>query len=178
MSKPATKTTMNRNQQGIGEAIDPMVASESRPRQAKTKSYDYYDYYDYSGAAGNNRLAAALRLRKQRLQQQQQQQQSFAKRQSLVATTADLTADGSTAYGSYSHHGYHDCDNGISLGLLLTALLGIGVMFFTLFTKITMAGKRKKRDLDELIGVDDPLGMILERFQDFVFGGNMIKHIC
>ena len=105
--------------------VDPMVASESRRRQAKTKSFDYYDYYDYS---------AALKLRQQ---QQALLNQGFANRQSLAAT-ADLTADGTTAYGSFSHHGYHKCDNGISLGLLLTALLGIGVMFFTLFTKITI----------------------------------------
>ena len=38
-------------------------------------------------------------------------------------------------YGSYSH-GYEECDNGISLGLLLTALAALGVMFYTLYTKV------------------------------------------
>ena len=41
-------------------------------------------------------------------------------------------------YGSYaSHGGYEECDNGISLGLLLTALAALAVMFYTLYTKVT-----------------------------------------
>ena len=40
-------------------------------------------------------------------------------------------------YGSYaSHGGYEECDNGISLGLLLTALAALAVMFYTLYTKV------------------------------------------
>ena len=162
------KTVVAASSQKVQEQqTDPMVASES------FQSHDYYDY-DYYPSSASSKLVAALRLRRQR--QAALLNQGLAKRQSLAATSAsgsDLSSQGTSAYGSYSHHGYHDCDNGISLGLLLTALLGIGVMFFTLFTKITMAGKRKKRDVDELSGVNDPLGMILERFQDFVFGGNV-----
>ena len=42
-------------------------------------------------------------------------------------------------YGSYaSHGGYEECDNGISLGLLLTALAALAVMFYTLYTKVTI----------------------------------------
>ena len=40
-------------------------------------------------------------------------------------------------YGSYSSGGhYEECDNGISLGLLLTALAALAVMFYTLYTKV------------------------------------------
>ena len=31
------------------------------------------------------------------------------------------------------------CDQGIGLGILLLSALGIGIMFFTLYTKVTMA---------------------------------------
>ena len=103
---------------------------------------------------------------------------ALAKPVVVVAADADasrsgrqLSGAGSDAYGSYSSH-YDDCDNGISIGLLLTALLGIGVMFFTLFTKITMAGKRRKRSVREEIEEDvDPVGMMLDRFQEFALGG-------
>ena len=37
--------------------------------------------------------------------------------------------------GSDSEH-YEKCDNGISLGLLLTALAALAVMFYTLYTKV------------------------------------------
>ena len=39
-------------------------------------------------------------------------------------------------YGSYSSSHYEECDNGISLGLLLTALAALAVMFYTLYTKV------------------------------------------
>ena len=38
--------------------------------------------------------------------------------------------------GSYSSSHYEECDNGISLGLLLTALAALAVMFYTLYTKV------------------------------------------
>ena len=38
-------------------------------------------------------------------------------------------------YGSYSS-GYEECDNGISLGLLLTALAALAVMLYVLYTKV------------------------------------------
>ena len=37
--------------------------------------------------------------------------------------------------GSDSEH-YEKCDNGISLGLLLTALAALAMMFYTLYTKV------------------------------------------
>ena len=53
---------------------------------------------------------------------------------------------GSDLSGSLSG-GYGGCDNGISLGLLITTLVSIAVMFYALYTKITMAGKKRKRSI-------------------------------
>ena len=43
------------------------------------------------------------------------------------------------------------CDEGVGLGILLMTALGVGIMFFTLYTKVTMAmtGRKKRRDLDD-----------------------------
>ena len=86
-----------------------------------------------------------------------------------------LLGSESSMYGSYSS-GYKDCE-GISIGLLLTALLGIGVLFFTLYTKITMLGRRRKRSaVQEAIAEDvDPISEFLENFQDFAFGGKYLN---
>ena len=59
-----------------------------------------------------------------------------------------MKAAASGGYGSYSGDDY--CDNGISIGLLLTAALGIAVMFYTLYTKITMAGGRRRKKRSEV----------------------------
>jgi hypothetical protein len=80
-----------------------------------------------------------------------------------------LGSFGGGNYGSYSS-GYGDyCDNGISIGLLLTALLGIGVMFFTLFTKITMLTGRRRRAASE---DQEALGTLVDKLQDVILGGN------
>ena len=84
-------------------------------------------------------------------------------------------------HGSYSSSGY-GCDNGISLGLLLTAALGIAVMFYTLYTKITMAGRRRrKRSLRESSEIEenmeiieeevDPLPYMIDHMTDLFFSG-------
>lgn len=79
------------------------------------------------------------------------------------------------AVGSYSSGyggGKDECDNGISIGLLATALLGIGVSFFTLLTKITMiTGRRKRRDLNHGQADHDSVGLIVNELHDVVFGG-------
>ena len=54
-----------------------------------------------------------------------------------------LTTAASDQLGSFD--GHHKCDNGVSICLLLTTLAGIGVLYFILFTRITMAGRRRKR---------------------------------
>ena len=87
---------------------------------------------------------------------------------------------GKQLYGSYGHSGhgggYEDCE-GIDIGLLLTALLGIGVGFFTLFTKITMitgGGRRKKRDIDQVKEDIDPVSVIVGSLSDAIYGGKML----
>ena len=68
---------------------------------------------------------------------------------------------------SYGSYGKMDCP-GIPIALLLTTLLGIGILGFILFTKITAAGRRKRNandgcssllPLEEILKVVD-FGMI------------------
>ena len=84
-------------------------------------------------------------------------------------------------HGSYSSSGY-GCDNGISLGLLLTAALGIAVMFYTLYTKITMAGRRRRKrspressEIEENMEIIeeevDPLPYMIDHMTDLFFSG-------
>ena len=148
---------------------DDMVMAESAGHARAYGTASSYDYYDYDSPSP---------------------QSSFSKRQLFSGLSSSLkkssapaklktsasNALGSYSYGSYGGghhgHGYHDkCDNGISIGLLLTALLGIGVMFFTLFTKITMI-TRRKRSLREQLEADDPYRMVLAQFSDIVYEGN------
>lgn len=84
--------------------------------------------------------------------------------------------------GSLSGHDkdhHDDCDTGINITLLLLTLLAMGVLFFTLYTKITMAGMRRKRSPDdeaeyglgasiEALGLH-PVELSLLRFQQLVF---------
>ena len=121
------------------------------PSSSWLRLTNYYDYYDFSQ---EKQQAAAL------------YKNAFAKRQAAPGSYVSS----SDPYGSYSSK-YSDCDNGLSLGLLVTALMGIGVMFFTLFTKITMGRKKRSMPEDPLTGLSDPIGMVLDRFQELVFGG-------
>ena len=63
-----------------------------------------------------------------------------------------LTA--SEQVGSYS--GHHKCDNGVSICLLVTTLAGIGVLYFILFQRITMAGRRRRRKRSSSGAAPDP----------------------
>lgn len=148
------------------EGADDLMASESVDQG---RSFDYYDY-DYGRYA-----APALARRQLYVGKSKLPSKSIKK---PASSSSDMLGSFSSLFGSYSG-GYHDkCDNGISLGLLLTTLLGIGVMFFALFTKITM-GRRKKRSL-----TSSPAGLeeesdfdvytLLDKFTDIVNGG---KHI-
>lgn len=145
--------------------------SNNRYQQSNS---DYYDYYDYGGGQSNN------------YQRPVQQQRVQIKRNNLVNNQqgvnrrmSNLKAAASGGYGSYSGDDY--CDNGISIGLLLTAALGIAVMFYTLYTKITMAGGRRRRkksvesiieDIEEEI---DPIKFAIDHITDYLYSGNCIS---
>jgi len=77
------------------------------------------------------------------LQQQRQQQQLFEDQlaASASADTSSLVAAESTAFEGRERK----CDDGVSIALLLTTLLGIGIGFFALLNAITMARRRRRR---------------------------------
>lgn len=50
----------------------------------------------------------------------------------------------SSIHGSYSGGGKTQCDEGISLAILIATLAGIAVLAFTLYTKITMIERRRR----------------------------------
>ena len=59
---------------------------------------------------------------------------------------------------SSSGYGYY-CDNGINIALLITTLAGIAVMFYVLYTKLTMqAGRRKKKEAE--FSVEEHISML------------------
>ena len=90
-----------------------------------------------------------------------------------TAPTAMMEASDSEVYGSYGGHsgyGHKDCE-GIDIGLLLTTLLGLGVGFFTLFTKITML-KRRKRSAEEIHSQD--MGLLMDQLHGVLIGGKAI----
>ena len=51
-------------------------------------------------------------------------------------------------HGGAAHSGYggYCMEDQVSIGLLVTAIAGIGIMWYTLYTKIQVNGGRKKRD--------------------------------
>ena len=57
----------------------------------------------------------------------------------LFGQPSKEAASRSDSYGSYSS-GYEECDNGISLGLLLSVFAALAVMFYTLYTKVVFMG--------------------------------------
>lgn len=84
---------------------------------------------------------------------------------------------GRDSYGSLSGHGgYVDCE-GVDIGLLLTAVLGIGAAFFALFTKITMIGRRKKRDLldQSSSSSSDLVNTLINELHGVLYGGNALS---
>ena len=123
------------------------VVGASTNRNNKYSSNDYYDYYDYGGS---NSYSPKQNYR------QPAQQPRYLKNNNggggllggFNRRMSNMKAAASGGYGSYSGDDY--CDNGISIGLLLTAALGIAVMFYTLYTKITMAGGRRRKKRSEV----------------------------
>ncbi len=155
-----------------------MVAAASNNRynryngNGNQQNYDYYDYYDYG--SGNQNQQQYNRQRQQQSYRNFRQNGNnnnpgINRRNGL----AGLLGAASGGYGSYSS-GYDECDNGISIGLLLTAALGIAVMFYTLYTKITMAGRRRKKRSDEIAEDVNPIPFVLSNILDFVFSGKYL----
>jgi len=115
---------------------------------------DDYDYYDYDGLVSNG------------LKYKAGNRELFNQRKGVPGVSA------TSAMGSFSGfhaggYGEEYCDNGISVALLITALLGLAVMFWVLYTKITMAAGRKRRS-DH--GSKNYL-TFLETFEDLVYAG-------
>ena len=132
---------------------------QQRNQQPQNSRYssDYYDDYDYSYPSYNTRNLYNRQI---------QNSQNFGLNRRMGGSAYNMRT--AASHGSYSDD---YCDNGISIGLLLTAALGIAVMFYTLYTKITMAGgrRRKKRDEDEEI---ESFKFGLEHITDFFYSGN------
>ncbi len=90
----------------------------------------------------------------------------------MLNSASEAVGSLSSLYGSFSG-GYgskkDDCE-GVSLALLLTTFASIGVVFFAVFTKLTMG--RKKRSADE-IGeeITDPMAAFLDTLGLFVTEG-------
>ena len=131
-------------------------------------SSDYYDDYDY-GYSGYPSYNTRNNLYNNQRQQQQLNRNQMNRRMG-GSTINNMRA--AASHGSYSDD---YCDNGISIGLLLTAALGIAVMFYTLYTKITMAGgrRRRKRDQNEEI---ESFKFGLEHLTDFFYSGKKRGH--
>ncbi|XP_040571075.1 uncharacterized protein [Lepeophtheirus salmonis] len=113
---------------------------------------EYYDYdyneYDYSKKVKNKQRGESAKFTKNR-----------------------SSGYGSDSYGGdvgYGGGGGHsECETGVSIGLLLTAALGIGVMLFTLFTKITMGRRRRRREIDEYTDmIPDFLPIVMSGLED------------
>ena len=149
-----------------------MYGAANTNLQNSRYSSDYYDDYDYStnynGFSNQNLYNRQGQFNNRqgqyRVQQNAGLNAGLNRRMGGGATNMRTAAAG--LHGSYSDD---YCDNGISIGLLLTAALGIAVMFYTLYTKITMARRRRKRDAEDDI---ETLKFGLEHITDFFYSGN------
>jgi hypothetical protein len=161
---------------------------------ASQQSVDYYDYYDYGPAAnpspqaggklggGGGLGGGGLGAGYGNGQQLAAGRKSFQQRNGQLNKLGGAASSG---YGSYSGHhasysGDEYCDNGISIALLLTALLGIAVMFYVLYVKITK-GRRRRRATEELDALEEnmnPIWFAMDHFQDFVFTGTNRARSC
>ena len=68
--------------------------------------------------------------------------------------------------GSYSSSYEQDCP-GLSIALLLITLLGIGVLFYILYTKIVAAGRRKR-------GLEDEQWWYILHMEEIILSGRTI----
>ncbi len=89
----------------------------------------------------------------------------------LLTSASEAVGSLSSLYGSFSG-GYgskkDDCE-GVSLALLLTTFASIGVVFFAVFTKLTMIIGRKKRSIPG--GTQDTLATVLDNLHTLIYEG-------
>ncbi len=90
----------------------------------------------------------------------------------LLSSASQAVGMLSNLYGSFSGYGHEhrdDCE-GVSLALLLTTFAAIGVVFFAVFTKLTMIiNGRKKRAAPE--DDEDTLALILDNINFLFYEG-------
>ena len=154
MYSPNSATALQYNQGRL-------YGAANNQQQNSRYSSDYYDYYDDTPNYNNRNLY-------------NNQKQFKAQQNNALNPGLNRRMGGSYNMRTAASHGsYSDdyCDNGISIGLLLTAALGIAVMFYTLYTKITMAGGRRRRKRDEEEDIDT-FKFGLEHIADFFYSGN------
>lgn len=155
-----------------------MGGGTTRNNRYQSNNYDYNDYYDYGGSSNQNQNNFSPQ---QTFQQRRLNNNRGAGNGGILGglnrRMSQMKAAASGGHGSYSGDDY--CDNGISIGLLLTAALGIAVMFYTLYTKITMAGGRRRKKRSEveenLVDVEaeiDPIKFSIDHITDFMYSGN------
>ena len=81
-------------------------------------------------------------------------------------------------HGSYSG-GKNECDEGISLAILIATLAGIAVLAFTLYTKVTMAGRRRREGDASFgrYGAGDLLGVLYLGTRSKTYQQHIKKHM-
>ena len=78
---------------------------------------------------------------------------------------------GHEPYGSLSSSGYGCYEDEVSIALLITAIAGIGLMWYILYTKIQANGGRRKRETEDRYYQDIP------SYISGVFSGKVIKFL-
>lgn len=150
------------------------VGSGSRPvaRFSSTSNKNDYDY-DYGGGYDGNQAKTRRLIGRRTSQGYPSQLTGYPYGAGQLASYSGQSS-GYGGHASYSTSGYKECDNGISIALLLTAALGIGLSLLILYTKITMVlGRRKKRDAGEPL-----LWFMLSKAPDMVVTGKNQLFSC
>ncbi len=86
----------------------------------------------------------------------------------MLTSASGLVGSFSSYYAS--GHKEEEACQGISLSLLLTTFASIAVLFFAVYTKLTMLGRKRKRSVGD--ESDLSIGDVLSDIPYFVFEGN------
>ena len=117
-----------------------------------TVPYDYYDYNsNYDGDGGDSFLTGIPQRNMYR-----NRNTVFRKKFYPPSYSSQLLMSRDDDYDRDSSYGNGCYEEGVSIGLLLTVALGVGLMGYVLYTKIVKnGGRRKKRGIsmvDKLYG--------------------------